>query len=238
MIQFYAPQIAETLTLPESDSAHCARVLRLHEGDEIFVTDGKGKRYRCRITSAHSKHTTVELIDFEELPKDWPGKITVGIAPTKHIDRMEWFVEQVTQLGVDRIVLLRCARSERKEVREDRLDKILVSAMKQSLQGYKPELAGMTPYADFIKQAEGQKFMGYCDANTPRESFFKEVNPLQGVTILIGPEGDFSPEEVALALEYGFRPVTFSNHRLRTEAAGTLAVALVHAKSELVDSEL
>lgn len=233
MIQFYAPDIKETLTLPESDSGHCTRVLRLKEGDEIFVVDGAGKRYRCVITCAHNKRTTVEIVAEEEIPNHWPGKITVAIAPPKNIDRLEWFAEKATELGIDRIVPIRCARSERKEVKSERIRKIVVSAMKQSLKCIMPEVAEMTPLSEFVKTAGGQKFMGYCDAETPRVNFMKSLDPASDITILIGPEGDFSPEEVALAQNSGFVATTFGRSRLRTETAALFSVAMIHSKALL-----
>ena len=233
MIQFYSPDIASTLTLPESDSGHCTRVLRLREGDEIFVVDGAGKRYRCVITLAHHKRTTVEIVGVEELPKSWKGEITIAVAPPKNIDRLEWFVEKAVEMGVDRIVPVRCARSERKDVRIDRIEKIIVSAMKQSLKGIMPQLSPVTPIADFMKDAGGEKFVGYCDSNTERRDFARVCPADSDVTVLIGPEGDFTPEEIEMALRSGFVPVTFGDERLRTETAALFAVATIHVIDQL-----
>lgn len=237
MIQFYAPDIEQTLTLPESDSGHCARVLRLREGDEIFVVDGRGTRFRCAITCAHHKHTTVEILDRESLPSHWSGKITVAVSPPKSIDRLEWFAEKATEMGIDRIVLLRCARSERKDVRVDRIEKILVSAMKQSLKGVLPELVGMTPISEFLRQSSGARFMGYCDKDTPRRLFVDELRPADDVTVMIGPEGDFTPDEVSEAVNSGFLPVTFGASRLRTETAALFAVAAFHVVNQISNSK-
>lgn len=234
MIQFYSPNIAETLTLPESDSGHATRVLRLKEGDTIYVVDGRGMRYECVITSAHHKHTTVEIVGAEKIPNHWPCRITVAIAPPKSIDRLEWFAEKAVEIGIDRIVLVRCARSERKDVRRDRIEKILVSAMKQSLKGVLPELTEMTPISEFLNEkSDGQLFMGYCDSETERLLFVDACRPQQDVTILIGPEGDFTPDEVETALAKGYRPVTFGQSRLRTETAALFAVDAVHVINQL-----
>ena len=131
MIRFYAPDIATNPILPESDSQHCCRVLRMVEGDNLEVVDGRGTLYRCRIVTAHSKRTEVEVFERVAHPKVWTGSITVAVAPTKHLDRMEWLVEKLVEIGVDRIVPVKCMRSERKELKTERLNKIAVSAMKQ-----------------------------------------------------------------------------------------------------------
>lgn len=237
MIQFFAPDIEKTLTLPESDSAHCTRVLRLNGGDEIFVVDGRGHRFRCVITEPHAKHTHIEIAEREDLPKPWKGSVTVAIAPPKNMDRLEWFAEKATEMGIDRIVLLRCRRSERKEVRCDRVEKILVSAMKQSLKGVLPELTPMTPLADFLKENFGQKYFGYCDEDTLRLPFTKAVRPDSEICILIGPEGDFSPEEVEMCRAAGYTPVTFGDTRLRTETAALFSVAAIHVINQLSTQE-
>lgn len=233
MIQFYAPEIEKTLTLPESDSAHCTRVLRLTAGDEISVVDGRGHRFRCVITEPHAKHTHIEIAEREDLLKPWKGRVTVAIAPPKNMDRLEWFAEKATEMGIDRIVLLRCRRSERKEVRCDRVEKILVSAMKQSLKGVLPELTPITLLSDFLKEEFGKKYLGYCDADTPRLLFTEEVRPCSDVCVLIGPEGDFSPEEVEMCRKAGYIPVTFGDARLRTETAALFAVAAIHVINQL-----
>ena len=144
MIQFYAPDIETTLTLPQSDSQHCVRVLRMQAGDELEVIDGHGHRFRCILVDAHSKHASVEILERTEMPLPWSQQITVAVAPTKHMDRMEWMVEKLTEIGVNRIVPLLCARSERKEIKVERLEKIAVSAMKQSLKSVLPQILPMT----------------------------------------------------------------------------------------------
>ncbi len=235
MIQFYAPDIETTGRLPESDSAHCCRVLRMHEGDEIEVVDGKGQRFRCVIVEAHPKRTAVEIVGREELPNHWGVAITLAVAPTKHADRMEWMLEKAVEIGIDRVVLLRCARSERKLMKTERLEKVMVSAMKQSLKGVLPVLEEVTDFKSFVKSApaECQKFFGYCDAAFPRREFVKEYTAGSDVIIMIGPEGDFSPEEVSEAVACGFIPVTFGDSRLRTETAALFGVTAVHVLNQL-----
>ena len=234
MIQFYAPDIERTLTLPESESAHCSRVLRMKAGDEAFVTDGKGKRFRCVILEPHQKHTSVEIIDFEEVPNHWDNRITLAVAPTKHADRMEWLLEKVVEIGVDKVVLLRCQRSERKSIKLERLEKVMVSAMKQSLKGVMPEIEEVTSFKSFVESVpdECQKFLGYCSKEYERKDFSKEYVSGKDVVIMIGPEGDFSPEEVKMAVRSGFMPVTFGQSRLRTETAALYSVTAIHVLNQ------
>lgn len=235
MIQFYAPEIESTGVLPESDSAHCCRVLRLKEGDGIYVVDGKGKRFRCVILEAHPKRTAVEIVSCEEAPSHWGVKITLAVAPTKHSDRMEWMLEKAVEIGVDRVVLLRCARSERKVMKLERLEKVMISAMKQSLKAVLPVIEEVTDFRSFVRnEPEGAaKFFGYCSDKYPRKDFAKNCPSEGEVVIMIGPEGDFSPEEVSLAVENGFMPVTFGKSRLRTETAALYGVTAVHVVESL-----
>lgn len=236
MIQFYSSDISETLTLNPDDSAHCCRVLRMKEGDDISIVDGKGYRYSAKITSAHPKHTEVEIVEKEFFPSHWPVRITLAVAPTKNVDRMEWFVEKAVEMGIDRIVLLKCRHSERKIVKTDRLLKIAVSAMKQSLKTFLPEITEMIDFKSFIEsvsESGSELFMGYCDKNYPKQPFVKNYKPGRDVVIMIGPEGDFSQEEVDMAVKTGFLPVTFGQSRLRTETAALYAVEAVHILNDL-----
>lgn len=229
MIQFYAPDIATSLTLPESDSQHCVRVLRMNPGDPIEVIDGKGHRFECRLVTAHSKHATVEIVAQHDAPLCWPQHITVAVAPTKHLDRMEWLVEKLTEIGVNRFVPLLCRRSERKEIKVERLEKIAVSAMKQSLKAVLPEIMPMTPFSSLLHQYDdAMKFIAYCDKTIPRQLLAKMYEPGSNAVILIGPEGDFAPEEIASALDTGWCPVSLGNNRLRTETAALVACDTFH----------
>lgn len=236
MIRFYAPDIAEDQTLPESDSGHCVRVLRMKAGDILQVVDGSGNLYHCVLEDAHPKHASVRIESVEELPKTWPNNITVGIAPTKNSDRMEWLVEKLVELGVDKIVPLRCRHSERKDINIERLNKIAVSAMKQSLKAILPVIEPMTPYKDFIESvpqaSTSQRFIAYCDDEVERRLFAREYIPGKDTYLLIGPEGDFSPEEVQLALSRGWMPVSLGDNRLRTETAALFSVAAAHTLNQ------
>lgn len=229
MHRFYVPNIATDNILPEEESRHCVRVLRLREGDAIEVVDGRGTLYRCEITAADIKHCVVNILDSVAIQTHWGCKITLAIAPTKNIDRIEWLAEKVTEMGIDRIVPLLCRYSERKVLKTERLEKILVSAMKQSLKATLPLLDELTPITDFIKNAPaGQRFIAYCDQSVPRKDFVHEYKQGEDATILIGPEGDFSQEEIRKSIDAGFVPVSLGDSRLRTETAGLFAVAAIH----------
>ena len=236
MHRFYCPDIADTLTLGEEDSKHCAKVLRLAEGDTIEVVDGNGTLYNCRITMAHPKRCAIEVLDKQLQPPHWGCRIILGVAPTKHLDRMEWLVEKCVEMGVDRIIPLRCHNSERTVLKTERLKKIMVSAMKQSLKATLPQLDEMTPLEQVIAEPfVGARCIAYCDEQLPREeriTLAAGYRPGKDVIVLIGPEGDFSPEEVTAAKGAGFVPVTLGESRLRTETAGMMAVASIHALNQ------
>lgn len=234
MIQFFAPDIENSDTLPESDSQHAIRVLRMKTGDTIDVVDGKGHRFLCRLIDPHPKHAVVEIVERMDLPPVWPNRIVIGIAPTKHLDRMEWVVEKLTEIGVNRIVPLRCRHSERKELKRERLEKIAVSAMKQSLKATLPTIDEMTDFKRFVSETgTSQRFIAYCDDTISRKLLAKEYKAYDDTTILIGPEGDFSQEEIRLALDSGFRPVTLGDNRLRTETAAVVACDTCHIINQI-----
>lgn len=236
MIQFYAPDILLNPELPESESMHCSRVLRMKNGDEIFVTDGKGSRYRCLILNSHTSHTSLSVISQEKLEAEKNYYLTLAVAPTKNADRMEWMVEKAVEIGVDKIVLLKCERSERKYQKTERLKKIMIAAMKQSLSLFLPEITELTDYKDFICSCskDSQKFFGYCSKDFPLKDFTKECKAGGEVIVMIGPEGDFTFEEVDKAIKYNFIPVTFGNKRLRTETAGVYATCAVNVINQLL----
>lgn len=236
MIRFYSPELEDTGVLPEEESMHCCRVLRMKNGDSINVIDGKGKCYTCEIIEANPKQTRVRILSSVTEPVNKKGKIVLAIAPTKNIDRIEWLIEKVVELGIDEIMLLECVHSERRKVNYERLNRIVISAMKQSLKSRKPELSDIITFKKFIESVNTEcKVMGYCDKNCKRTPFTSVYKGNKDITILIGPEGDFSPEEVDLALKQGFIPVTFGDVRLRTETAGLYAVTAVHVIDSLKD---
>lgn len=230
MIQFYLPNIAESGVLPEEEARHCVRVLRKQEGDEIIAVDGKGLRYHCRLTKADPRHAEVEVVEVESVVSHWHPQIEIAVAPTKNHDRMEWMVEKLTELGIDRITPLQCEHSERKSVNVLRLRKIAVAAMKQSLKATLPEVDDLTKFRDYIAERfDGEKFICYCDDEMQRFSILDMQYANVPIRILIGPEGDFSPEEAGEAIAAGYKPVTLGESRLRTETAAIVAVADSHA---------
>jgi 16S rRNA (uracil1498-N3)-methyltransferase len=206
----------------------------MQSGDEIEVVDGKGHIYKCSIAIAHNKRTQVEIHECIDAPAVWKNNITIAIAPTKNMDRMEWLVEKLVEIGVNRIALLRCRYSERKEINVERLNKIAVSAMKQSLKAILPEITEMTPFKEFIaSDNSNDRFIAYCDPSIPRKLFAKEYKPERNTTILIGPEGDFHPEEITSALEAGYTPITLGDNRLRTETAALVACDTCHIINQI-----
>lgn len=232
MIQFYCPDIESLPVLPESDSNHAVRVLRMREGDQLQVIDGRGHAFDCRLTAAHPKKAALEIITKRDMPLPWVYDITIAVAPTKSMDRMEWMIEKLTEIGINRIVPLRCEHSERKEIKTERLEKVAVAAMKQSLKAVLPQIDEMTPIQDFISQSrQGQKFIAYCDDIYQRQELACLYQSNKSVTILIGPEGDFSPKEIESAIGNGFKPVTLGANRLRTETAAIVAVDTCHILS-------
>ncbi|MBO4955760.1 MAG: 16S rRNA (uracil(1498)-N(3))-methyltransferase [Muribaculaceae bacterium] len=234
MIIFYAPDILQTHTLPESDSGHCVRVLRMTEGSQLDVIDGCGHRYHCVLTQAHPRHATVEIIDCIDAPLPWAQHITVAVAPTKHMDRMEWMVEKLTEIGVNRIVPLLCRRSERKEIKVERLQKIAVAAMKQSLKSVLPEIMPMTPVSKVIADySDRMRFVAYCDQSIERHLLARCYKPGQSAVVMIGPEGDFDSTEITSALDAGWQPVTLGDNRLRTETAAIFACSTLHIVNQL-----
>lgn len=231
---FYSPEIESNPILPESDSQHCIRVLRYSEGDVIDIVDGKGFFYRCRIIDSHPKRTMVEIIEKVASPLSWSQDITIAVAPTKHIDRMEWLVEKLVEIGVNRIIPLRCRFSERKEIKEERLQKIAVSAMKQSLKSVLPVITPMMPFDKAISLiSDEQRFIAYCSDEFPKRLLSAEYRPRSSAAILIGPEGDFSPDEIKKAVASGYRPVTLGDTRLRTETAALYSCATFHIADEI-----
>lgn len=221
---FYTPDISgNTYTLDETESKHCVRVLRLEAGDEIILVDGCGGFYRVKITDPNPKRCTVKVIQVEQEYGKSNIEIQVAVAPTKNIERIEWFLEKATEIGINRVTPMLCHHSERKEIKHDRLEKVMISAMKQSLKAYLPQLDELTKFSKFIQQPfEGQKFIAHCDEQY-RELLKNAVKPNENYLILIGPEGDFSPEEISMAIDTGFVPVSLGESRLRTETAALVA---------------
>nr|WP_319570766.1 16S rRNA (uracil(1498)-N(3))-methyltransferase [uncultured Draconibacterium sp.] len=230
---FYVPDISGAeVILNETESKHAIRVLRLKEGDEIELVDGKGGFYKARIQNVNPKKCQLSIIESQTDFGKKDFHLHIAIAPTKNIDRTEWFLEKCTEIGIDEVTPLLSEHSERKVIKPERLEKILVSAMKQSVKAYLPKLNGLTKLSDLLSQAtETKKFIAHCNKGE-KQHLKNVVKPGDKVLILIGPEGDFSPEEVTLALEYGFEAISLGNARLRTETAGVVACHIVNLANE------
>ena len=225
---FYTPDIATTLELPQDEAAHALRVLRLAEGDEVMLTDGKGSFYRAEIDMVSGKRCYVRIVETTTPEPLWRGHLHLAMAPTKNMDRIEWFAEKATEIGFDELTFLDCRFSERRVVKTERVEKILVSAMKQSLKPTLLILNGMTPFNRFVAQPfKGQKFIAHCYEGD-KVPLMQALQPGEDALVLIGPEGDFSPEEVQLAIQHGFQPITLGKSRLRTETAALVAVHVMN----------
>ena len=222
---FYNPTINETtehFTFDREESKHIIKVLRKKDGDILFVTNGLGCLFKTEITLASDSKCTVQMVSFEiKAPSSF--KLHLAVAPTKMNDRYEWFLEKATEIGIQEITPIICDRSERKVINTDRFEKIILSAMKQSNELYLPKLNPAISFKEFIKQQnEGLQLIAHCE-ETAKKTLKSVVQPNQNVTVLIGPEGDFSEKEIALALEQKYIPVSLGNTRLRTETAAVVA---------------
>ena len=216
---FYLPGISgNDCLLSNEESWHCVKVLRLREGDPIDLTDGLGWWYKGKMERIHPKECVVEITDRSYQPKNFRN-LHMAIAPTKNIDRFEWFLEKATEIGIDEITPLICEHSERETVKMPRLEKVLISAMKQSLKPWVPKLNEPVKFKEFvISPIIGMKLMAYCETGS-ESALHRVYNPGSDGTILIGPEGDFSKKEIELAMKNGFIPVSLGDSRLRTETA-------------------
>lgn len=235
---FYSKDISPTLVSLEGDeSQHCVKVLRHRAGDIVSVIDGCGRLYRCRLLTADPRGVEAEILETTEGFGAHPYKLTMAVCPTKNIDRYEWFVEKATEIGVDEIVPVIGDHSERKVLKAERLERIIVSAAKQSLKAAVPKLAEPVRVKDYVasEDASALRLMAYCDESLDRSLRVSVRDALalsdsREVCILIGPEGDFSEEEVASALSLGWHPVTLGESRLRTETAAVLSAAAVYLR--------
>lgn len=226
---FYAPNIqSEKYELSEVESKHCAKVLRKKESDIIDLIDGEGYFYKAEITLAHQKHTAVKILEKRAEEKTREYKLHIAIAPTKNIDRFEWFLEKCTEIGIDEITPLLCEHSERKVIKEEKLAKRILSAVKQSLKAKIPKLNPLTKAKDFITSVEAEnKYIAHCYSDNLPE-LKKRVAKNNDIIVMIGPEGDFSPKEVELAKETNFEEISLGKSRLRTETAGLVACSIAN----------
>lgn len=222
---FYTPDISSNeYTLNEEESRHCTKVLRLGVGAHVYLIDGIGGLYKAEIVDERKRQVNLKVIQAEHEYHKRSHHLHIAIAPTKNIDRLEWFLEKATEIGIEEITPVICDRSERKIVKEDRLYKVITSAVKQSLQAYHPVLNPQTTLSAFLRQtSDAVKMIAHCVDNAPRQFIAEVIKPQQRYTILIGPEGDFTPSEIEMALQNDYKPLTLGNTRLRTETAALAA---------------
>lgn len=228
MHSFYCESFeAPALLLNEEESSHATRVLRLRAGDVVLLLDGKGSRAEATLVEPHAKRCVLELKGDIHHEVAAAAGLHIAMAPTKNIDRFEWFLEKATEIGIKKITPLLTANSERKVVNQERLQKIVLSAMKQSQRLYLPELEEMTTFKKFVEKETGnaKRFIAHCEERE-KKFFASEVQKIEDSILLIGPEGDFNPTEIDMALQAGFIPVSLGNARLRTETAGVYAASV------------
>ena len=233
---FYVPDALTATELPSDEAMHALRVLRMKIGDEMVLMDGQGNYYRAEVTLAHTKHCLYEIKEQMPQERQWLGHIHLAIAPTKMMERIEWMTEKAVEVGVDEISFLNCQFSERRLVKIPRLEKIMVSAVKQSHKAWATQLNEIVPFDTFIQQPrEGRKYIAHCYEEVPRTYLFDELcqlSPSDDATVLIGPEGDFSIDEVRQAVAAGYVSVHLGKSRLRTETAGLSAVMMMQLAKE------
>lgn len=227
---FYVPSASETTELPKDEVQHVARVLRMQAGDEIMLMDGEGCYYRAALTIVSNHRCNYEILETLPQQRQWQRRLHLAIAPTKLIDRMEWMAEKAVEIGIDELTFLDCKFSERSVIKLSRMEKIVVSAVKQSHKAWMPVLNEMTAFKQFIDTPRsGAKFIAHCYGEVERTYLFEEISRLpadEDITVLVGPEGDFSIDEVRYAVNAGYKSIHLGDSRLRTETAGLYAVMM------------
>lgn len=227
---FYVKNVdSEIIVLDEEESRHAIKVLRKTVGDNLHIIDGEGGMYKATIIDPNHKHCTLSLIETMKEYEKLPYNLHIAIAPTKNIDRIEWFIEKATEIGIGTFTMLRTEHSERKTVNDERLEKVIVSAMKQSIKAYKPKLNPLTSFAEFVEQdfGDAECFIAHCSTNFERTHLKEFLSEKRNIVLLIGPEGDFSDFEIDLAMKKGFKSVSLGTSRLRTETAALYATTAV-----------
>ena len=228
---FYVPDAAQVSELPDDEAVHAVRVLRMTSGDEMMLMDGEGTFYRARVSMTSQKHCLYEIIDVMPQQRQWQGRVHLAIAPTKLMDRIEWMTEKAVEVGIDELSFLNCQFSERTNLKLPRIEKIVVSALKQSRKAYMPTLHEMVSFKDFIQHhSSGRRYIAHCYEEVERVNLFDELRKGESnedALVMIGPEGDFSIDEVRFAVKAGFVSVDLGKSRLRTETAGLSAVMMM-----------
>lgn len=221
---FYLPDASQGLmNLNEEESKHCVKVLRMLAGESFCVTDGKGLLFDAVLIEPHPKHAVIELSNPQKGYDHWNFRLEIAVAPTKNNDRIEWFLEKATEIGFDKIHFFESFHSERRTIKTERFEKVLIAAIKQSIKSRLPQIEDIITFEELVKQPfEGRKFIAWID-DSINMLLSTTYNKGENCLILIGPEGDFSKEEVQLAIENGFEPVSLGDARLRTETAALVA---------------
>ena len=246
---FHVPDVATSGELPQDEAVHAVRVLRLKEGDEVMLMDGKGCFYEAVITLASNHHCAYNVTHMLPQQRAWKGRLHVAVGPTKMMERMEWFAEKATEMGVDKITFLDCQFSERRTLKSERIEKIVVAAVKQSRKAWVPDVEGLVAFKDFVRiHTTGLRFIAHCYEEVERVNLFDTLRKCfaeqlssadehesqpQEVLVMIGPEGDFSIDEVRMAVEAGFISVDLGKSRLRTETAALSAVMMMQLAQRL-----
>lgn len=230
---FYVPDAAQANELPEEEAQHAVRVLRMEMGDEMMLMDGQGTFYRAEVAETTKKRCLYNIKEVLPQQRQWPGHLHLAMAPTKNMDRTEWLAEKATEIGMDELTFLRCKFSERTVIKTERIDKILIAATKQSHKAWKPVLNDMVDFRRFVESVSDvkHKFICHCydepdlgDKRLLKDCLVKGEDAL----VLVGPEGDFSVDEVRLAEATGFQSVSLGESRLRTETAALVAVHMMN----------
>jgi 16S rRNA (uracil1498-N3)-methyltransferase len=231
---FFTPDISSTseYILNEDESKHCIRVLRLQKGDKVILIDGKGGKYDATIEDDNVKRCKVSIINIHKEKQRATYSLRLAIAPTKNNDRLEWFIEKATEIGIDEISLIQCEHSERITVKAERMERVAISAIKQSVKSFLPKINGIITLKEFLKQTKtitGHKFIAHCYEPFTEKKHIKNLYIKNNdVLVLIGPEGDFTIDEVKQALNEGFQEISLGNSRLRTETAALYAITALN----------
>lgn len=233
---FYVPDAKESLVLPDEEAVHAVRVLRLKPGDDLMLMDGTGCFYKAAVTDTTQKRCSYRIIEALPQQRQWEGQVHLAIAPTKLMERMEWLVEKATEVGIDELTFLDCQFSERRTVKLPRVEKIAIAAMKQSRKAWLPKVCGMIDFSHFIDSHNtGRRYIAHCYEEVPRVNLFEQLckgDPTEDALVLVGPEGDFSINEVQHAVKAGFISVDLGKSRLRTETAGLAAVMMMQLSKQ------
>ena len=233
---FYVPDAEKLTELPAEEANHAIKVLRLKEGDELMLMDGQGSFYRAEVTLVSNHHCMYRIVDRQPQQPQWEGRVHLAIAPTKMSDRIEWLAEKATEVGLDELSFLNCQFSERRNLKTERIKKIVVAAVKQSHKAWMPVVNELEPFRQFISRQSSHRYIAHCYQEVPRVNLFNELCQLdasEDALVLVGPEGDFSIDEVRLAVSQGFISVDLGKSRLRTETAGLSAVMMMQLAKQI-----